>query len=143
MKPTIFLRIASVLTLFFCAGHTVGGVLSKPAPGIQAFVVQTMKANPFDVMGHPRTFWDFNLGYGLLISIVLFIHSLLFWQLAALVKTDGMRLRPILALLFVEFAAQAPIAARYFFVGPGIISAVIAVCLAAAFFTVHPQASAA
>jgi hypothetical protein len=138
MKPTLFLRIASVLTLVFCVLHTVGGVLSKPAPGVQTFVVQTMKANPFNVMGHMRTFWDFNLGYGLLISVTLFVHSLLFWQLGVLVKTDGMRLRPLLALLCLEFAAQAPIASRYFFIGPCITSALIAACLAIAFFTVKP-----
>jgi hypothetical protein len=46
MKPTLFLRIASVLALIFCVGHTIGGVFSKPAPGVQTFVVQVMKANP-------------------------------------------------------------------------------------------------
>jgi len=51
MKPTLFLRIASVLTFLFCAGHTIGGVFGNPAPGVQAFVVQTMKANAFDAMG--------------------------------------------------------------------------------------------
>ena len=135
MKPTIFLRIASVLTLIFCALHTVGGVLSKPAPGVQTFVVQVMKSNSFNFMGSVRSFWDFNLGYGLLLSVVLFIHSLLFWQLASMAKTDGARLRPLLALLFLEFAIQSPIAGRYFFLGPAITSAIIAACLAIAFFT--------
>lgn len=144
MKAPLFLRFASVLAIIFCAGHTVGGVLSKPPSGSkQAFLVQFMKANPFDVMGNMRTYWDLNLGYGLLISVVLFIHSLLFWQLATLVKGDGMRLRPLLALFFLEFAAQAPIAARYFFLGPAIISALIAVCLAIAFFTVRDNLSPA
>lgn len=135
MKPTLFLRIASVATLIFCALHTMGGVLSKPAPGVQTFVVQVMKSNSFIFMGSVRSFWDFNLGYGLLLSVVLFIHSLLFWQLGSMVKIDGARLRPILALLFLEFAIQAPIAGRYFFLGPAITSAIIAACLVVAFFT--------
>jgi hypothetical protein len=135
LKPTLFLRIASVLTLIFCALHTVGGVLSKPAPGVQAFVVQVMKSNSFNAMGNVRSYWDFTLGYGLILSVVLFIHSLLFWQLGSMVKVDGARLRPVLALLFLEFAIQTPIAGRYFFVGPAITSAIIAVCLAVAFFT--------
>jgi len=141
MKPPLFLRIASILALVFCAGHTVGGVFSKPAPGVQSLVVQTMKTNPFDVMGHMRTFWDFNLGYGLLISTVLFAHCILFWQLSALVKTDGARLRPVFALLALEFLVQAPIAARYFFLGPCIFSLLIAACLAGAFFTAGRVAS--
>jgi hypothetical protein len=143
LKPTLFLRIASVITLIFCALHTVGGVLSKPAPGLQTFVVQVMKSNSFNFMGSVRTFWDFNLGYGLLLSVVLFIHSLLFWQLGTMVKIEGTRLRPILALLFLEFAIQAPIAGRYFFVGPAISSAIIAACLAVAFFTARESLSPA
>jgi len=135
LKPTLFLRIASILALIFCALHTVGGVLSKPAPGVQTFVVQLMKSNSFNFMGGIRTFWDFNMGYGLILSVVLFIHSLLFWQLGSMVKTDGARLRPVLALLCLEFAAQSPIAGRYFFLGPAITSAIIAACLAIAFFT--------
>jgi hypothetical protein len=136
MKPTLFLRIASVLTFIFCALHTMGGVFGKPAPGVQAFVVQTMKANAFNFMGSQRTFWDFNLGYGLLTSITLIIHAVLFWHLGTLVKTEGVRLRMILALLCLEFAAQAPVAGRYFFLGPCMSSILIAACLAAAFFTV-------
>ena len=142
MKPALFLRIASVLALMFCAAHTVGGVFSKPAPGVQSFVVQTMKSNPFDVMGHMRTFWDFNLGYGLILSTVLLMHCILFWQLSTLVKIDGARLRPIFALLALEFLTQAPIAGRYFFIGPCVISVLIATCLAMAFFTVKPAVRA-
>src|SRR5271165_3479590 len=138
MKPTLFLRIASILALVFCAGHTVGGVFSKPAPGVQTFVVQTMKANSFDAMGSLRTFWDFNLGYGLILSTVLLTHCILFWQLGTLVKVDGARLRPIFALLALEFLVQAPIAGRYFFIGPCVASVLIAACLAMAFFTVKP-----
>ena len=143
MRPTLFLRVASVLALIFCALHTVGGVFSKPAPGVQTFVVQTMKSNSFNAMGSMRTFWDFNLGYGLILSVVLFIHSLVFWQLSSLVKIDGARLRPLLALLCLEFAAQSPIAGHYFFLGPAITSAVIAACLALAFFTARENISPA
>ncbi|HZD50430.1 MAG TPA: hypothetical protein VE178_16930 [Silvibacterium sp.] len=134
MKPTLFLRIASVLAFLFCAGHTTG-VFSKPAPGVQAFVVQTMKGNSFNAMGSIRTFWDFTMGYGLIFSVTLLVHAFLFWHLGNLVKTEGTRLRPIFALLFVEFAAQAPIAGRYFFLGPCIGSAIIAACLAVAWVT--------
>jgi hypothetical protein len=142
MKPTLFLRIASILTFVFCAAHTMGGVLGKPAPGVQTFVVQTMKANAFDFMGSRRTFWDFNLGYGLLISIVLIVHAILFWHLGTLVKTEGGRLRTIFALLCLEFAAQAPIAGRYFFIGPCVISTLIAACLLVAFLTARGPAVA-
>jgi len=141
MKPTLFLRTASVLTFIFCAGHTMGGVFGKPAPGVQASVVQTMKDNAFDAMGSRRTWWDFNMGYGLLISVMLIVHAVLLWHLGTLVKAEGGRIRTILALLFVEFAVQSPIAGRYFFIGPCVLSAIIAFCLLVAFFTA-PRAAA-
>jgi hypothetical protein len=141
MKPTLFLRIASILVLIFCAGHTTG-TFSPPAPGVQTMVVQTMKANSFNAMGSMRTFWDFLFGYGLILSIFLLAHCFLFWQLGSLAKTDAWRLRPVFVILALEFLAQAPVAAHYFFIGPLIGSLLIAACLAAAFFTARSGASA-
>jgi hypothetical protein len=134
MKPTLFLRIASILVLIFFAGHTMG-TFSPPAPGVQTMVVQTMKTNSFNAMGSVRTFWDFLFGYGMILSIFLLAHCILFWQLGSLAKTDAWRLRPIFVLLALEFLLQAPIAARYFFLGPAIFSVLIAACLGLAFFT--------
>lgn len=142
MKPTLFLRIASILTLIFCAGHTVGGVLSPPAPGVQTDVVQVMKSGSFNAMGYTRTFWDFHVGYGILLTVTLLVQSILFWQLSILARTDAPRLRPILALFALQSLALAPIAVRYFFLGPGLISMAIAVCLAAAFYTAGAPGSA-
>ena len=134
MKPTLLLRIASILTLVFCVAHTVGGVLSPPAPGAQTLAVKAMKFYSFNAMGAMRTFWDFHVGYGMLLAVVLFVQSVFFWQLSILAKTDTSRLRPIFALFALEFLAFAPIAAHYFFLGPAIVSLAIAACLAAAFF---------
>jgi hypothetical protein len=142
MTPTLFLRIASILALIFCAGHTVGGVLSPPAPGVQTDVVQVMKAGSFNAMGAMRTFWDFHVGYGILITVILLVQSIFFWQLSILAKTDAPRLRPILALFALQFLANAPIAMRYFFLGPGLISVAIAACLAVAFYAAGASGSA-
>ncbi len=134
MKPTLFLRIASILTLLFCTGHTIG-TLSPPPPGVQTMVVQTMKANSFDARGNVRTYWDFLFGYGVMLSFTLLGHCILFWMLGSLIKIDGARLRPILVLLCLEFIATGVIAGRYFFIGPLIGSLLIAACLALAAFT--------
>jgi hypothetical protein len=54
MRPAVFLRIASVLTLLHAALHTVGGVFGKPAPGIGAATEALMRANYFQVLGVTR-----------------------------------------------------------------------------------------
>ena len=59
MKPVIFLRIASGLTMIHAVLHTIGGVFGGAAPGVQQATVAVMKANEFAVMGAMRSYWDF------------------------------------------------------------------------------------
>jgi len=51
MKPPVLLRVASVLTLIFCAGHTYGTLGSSSADPEQAAVFMAMQAYPFEIMG--------------------------------------------------------------------------------------------
>jgi len=66
VKPTLFLRIASILTFVHCVLHTFGGVLSSPRHGAEEVaVIEAMKSHSFDVMGSMRSYWDFFFGYAL------------------------------------------------------------------------------
>jgi hypothetical protein len=128
MRPTLFLRIASVLTLIHAVLHTIGGVFGKTPPDVQP-VVTTMQENHFMVMGVMRTMWDFHMGFGLVVSIALTVEGLVFWQLGTLAKSDAFRLRPILATFLIGYLAIALISYRYFFVAPVITEILIALCL--------------
>ena len=142
MKPTLFLRIASVLTLIHGVGHTIGGVFGSPRNGTEEMaVIDTMKAHSFNVMGSMRTYWDFFFGYGLILSILLIIEGVLFWQLATLAKTDATRIKPIVALFSLSFVGTAIIGWKYFFVAPAVMELLIAVCLATAFIGARPRTS--
>ncbi|PYY03415.1 MAG: hypothetical protein DMG64_08005 [Acidobacteria bacterium] len=95
MKPTLFLRIASLLTLIHCILHTIGGVLAGPKHGAEeASVIETMKPRRFDVMGSMRSYWDFFFGYGLFITLALLVQAVLFWQLARVMKTNSALAKP-------------------------------------------------
>jgi hypothetical protein len=136
VKVTLFLRIASVLTFIHCVLHTIGGVLSSPKHGAEEIaVVETMKTHTFNVMGSMRSYWDFNMGYGLFTTINLFIQAVLFWQLGTLAKSNAAGIKPILVLFSLGYVAMTVVAWRYFFIGPAITELIIAGCLAAAFFT--------
>ena len=50
MKPVIYLRAASLLTLLHAVLHTIGGVFGKPEPGPLQTAVAAMKANQFPLM---------------------------------------------------------------------------------------------
>jgi len=70
MKPVLFLRIASVLTLIHAILHTIGGVFGAPSPGVATTVAAMMRSR-FPVMGVMRSYSDFYLGLGLAVSIFL------------------------------------------------------------------------
>jgi len=144
MKPTLFLRIASVLTFIHAVLHTIGGVFGNvpPGPAAVAVAVEAMKMNQFLVMGTTRNFWDFYRGFGLGATISLTAESILFWQLASLAKTDAQRLRPIMATFLVAYAAVAVNSYTYFFLGPVIAEILIVACLALAFVTAKSEAPA-
>jgi hypothetical protein len=129
MRPVIFLRIASVLTFIHGALHTVGGVFGGVAPGAQQAAVSAMKANEFTAMGVTRTYWDFHMGLGLAVSVFLTVEAIAFWQLSRLVKSDALRLRPVLATFLVGYLCFAVVSYRYFFAGPVITEILIALCL--------------
>jgi hypothetical protein len=142
VKPTLFLRIASVLAMIHCILHTLGGVFGTPKHGAEEIaVVDAMKSHFFNFMGSLRSYWDFQFGYGLFVTVALFIHSLLFWYLGSMAKTGSPALRPILALFFVNYIGFAILAWKYFFLGPAVTELLIAACLGLAFATAATAAA--
>jgi hypothetical protein len=138
VNATIWLRVASVLTLIHAVLHTIGGVFGKPKDE-QVAVIETMKAHRFLVMGSPRTFWDFFFGYGLILGICLLVQGVLFWQLGEIAKSQPKLIRPIVATFILAFCVNGLIAGRYFFIAPAITEAVIAACLAGAYVTAKTE----
>ena len=139
MKPTIFLRIASVLTLIHAILHTIGGVFSKPDPGAAAVAFAAMQSNQFLVMGLVRTYADFYRGMGLGATITMTIEAIVFWQLGSLAKTHALRIRPIVATFVVAYLALAVNSSFYFFQAPVVVEILIALCLGLAIYTAKPS----
>ncbi len=138
MKPTLFLRIASLLTLLHSVLHTVGGVFGKPSPGAGEIAVATMKTNQFPLMGNTRSYWDFYMGMGLGVTIFLTAEAVVFWQLASLARTSSYRLRPIYATFMVGYLVFALNSYLYFFWPPVVVEILIALCMGMAIFTSKP-----
>jgi len=142
MKPVIFLRIASVLTMIHAVLHTIGGVFGGAAPGVQQATVAVMKANEFAVMGAMRSYWDFYRGLGLVVTVFLAMEAVVFWQLGSLAKADALRLRPVLATFSIGYLGAAVVSYRYFFAGPVITEILIALCLGLAIASAKQVAEA-
>jgi hypothetical protein len=142
MRTVLFLRIASVLTLVHAALHTIGGVFGGAAPGVQQATVAAMKANEFAVMGAMRSYWDFYMGLGLVVSVFLTIEAVVFWQLGSMAKIDALQLRPVLATFLAGYLGAAVVSYRYFFVAPVITEILIALCLGLAIVAAKQRAGA-
>jgi len=118
-----------MLTLIHAVLHTIGGVFGKPRPGAAATAYAAMQSNHFLVMGLDRSYADFYTGLGLGITIALTVDTVVFWQLGSLMKTDGARLRPIMATFLFEYVAIALNSSRFFFWAPVVFELIIAFCL--------------
>ncbi len=138
MKPTLFLRIASVLTLIHSVLHTIGGVFSKPDSGPGAVAYAAMQANQFLLLGHLRSYADFYRGLGLGVTISLTVEAIAFWLLGELAKTYAREIRPILATFVLGYLALTVNSWTYFFIGPVIAEILIALCLGLAIYSAQP-----
>lgn len=133
MTTSLWLRIAAIVTLLHCAGHTMG-MPWTPATGPQeTAVIDAMKSVRFDALGSERTYWEFYLGFGLAISVYLAVQSVVLWLMAGLAKRDSARLRPIIAAFFISFALSVVVAWKFFFSIPFFMTMAESLCLALAF----------
>lgn len=135
MKPVVFLRIASAVTLIHSILHTLGGVFGKPEPGAATMVVATMRGYRFPVFGVMRSYSDFYMGLGLAVTIFLTVEAIVFWLLASMAKSDASRIRPLLAVFLIGYLAMAVNSLLFFFAGPVVVELIIGLCLAAAIVT--------
>jgi hypothetical protein len=129
MKASVFYRIAAVLLLIFAAGHTSGFPWSDPRWGVD---LGSMQSTHFDILGSSRTYWDFYVGFGLSVSVLLLLAVVLAWQLGGLPPATLALMRGTTWTFALCFAAITVVSWRYLFVIPVVCSIVITVCLTAA-----------
>jgi hypothetical protein len=134
MKPVLYLRVASILTLIHSILHTIGGVFGKP-PSAQAAMIAASMRYRFEVLGVMRSYADFYRGMGLGITIALTMDAAALWVLASMAKSDSARLRPIIAVFCFGYIAFTLNSLAFFFAGPVIAEILIVLCLGAAIVT--------
>ncbi len=129
MKASMFYRIAAVLLLLFAAGHTSGFPWSDPQWGVD---LGSMRSTHFDILGSSRTYWDFYVGFGLSVTVLLLLAVVLAWQLGGLPAATLALMRGTAWAFALCFAAITVVSWRYLFVIPVVFSIVITLCLTAA-----------
>jgi hypothetical protein len=132
VTTTLLLRIASVISLVFTAGHSLGG-LKRWSPMGDNDVLRTMAAVYFDTRGAHRSYLDFFMGFGWSISVAMLLQTLLLWQMASLARTDVANVRPMIAVFALASFATGIIAWRFIFPIPALFSSVLTITLVAAY----------
>jgi hypothetical protein len=129
VKSRILYRISAVLILLFDLGHSAAFPWSDPAWGVDT---AAMRSSRFHVPGFSRTYWDFYVGFGLYVSVLLLLAAVLAWQLGGLPVDTRPRMRGMGWALAVCFAAITVLSWRYFFAIPIVFGALITVTLVVA-----------
>lgn len=131
MKHVTPFRIAAVLLLLFCAGHTAGGMLAQESLGPEADAVfAQMKAVHFDFNGSECTWYGFWFGFGLTASLFLLLSAIIAWQLDKVPPAAWSAVSVIAWSLIAVHAANTFLSWKYFFIGPTIFGGVIAALMA-------------
>jgi hypothetical protein len=134
MSTSRLLRIASVISLIFTAGHTVGG-LQQWFPRGNNPVLTSMTDVRFDTMGANRSYLDFFMGFGWSISVLMLMETVLLWQLALVAATEPVRLRPMIAIIALAAAGIGIVAWRFILPLPALFSAALVIALGFAYAT--------
>lgn len=114
MKSPTALRIAAATTALLFAGH-MSGFPWTPEP---AALLEAMKSQRFEVMGFARTYWDFYLGFGLLVGAYLALKAACLWLAARLLRNHAAEARAFMLVLFVVTLVAVALDFMYFFTAP-------------------------
>ena len=108
-------KIAAVILILFCAGHTIGGVLFHKTHSVEEERVwNMMKTTHFTFQGADCTYHGMHVGYGLITTNMLLLSAFITWQLGS---TDLSSNKSIVWALCLSQASLAFISWQYFFAG--------------------------
>ena len=128
MKASLLYRTASVLLILFALGHTLGFRRVDPCWKLDSIIV-ALRSTHFEVQGLNRTYWDFYVGFGLFVTVLLLFTAILTWQLGGLPKDHLSEMRLVAWSLAACFVVVTFLSWKYFFIVPVIFSGVVAICL--------------
>jgi hypothetical protein len=128
VKASLLYKIASGLLVLLFVGHTLGFRQGDPQWGVGS-LVEAMRTFYFDAQGFRRTYWDFYVGFGLLVSVFFLFTAVLAWQLGSMSQEALVRMPVVTWALAISFVGVTVLNWRYFFLVPIIFSSAITLCL--------------
>lgn len=116
MSATLFYRIAAVLFLLFCIGHTAGFLSFRPTSSEGRAVQDAMNRVHFEAGGRTCSYGEWYRGFGLSITVSMLFWAFLAWYLGELARTAP---QAIGTLGWAFFAVQlAGVVMAFLYFGP-------------------------
>jgi hypothetical protein len=136
------LRAAAVVSLLFCLGHSSGYPWTPGETAEAGKVVADMQRIVFDAEGAQRTYWDFYLGFGLIVSTGLGLASAVLWSIVPIARVEPQRAFAPTACVLVFMLLNTWLSRRFFFLLPAAFAALTALILAIALLTLRRRRAA-
>lgn len=113
MRPTLFLRIATVVNLLFAVGHTVGFLTFRPVSA-EGQAARRALAAVFTEDGSQFSYMGFYQGFGLTCTLAMLLIAGWSWWLGDLARWAPRTTLPPLVMLFLYQLGGLVLAALYF-----------------------------
>ena len=122
MKAIWWYRTSSLLLILFAVGHTLGFRRTDAWPDAVKPVVAGMQTVRFPADGFLRSYWDFYVGFGLFVTVMMLFAAVVAWQMATLPEETLSRMKLVRWSLVIAFAVITAMTWRYFFLTPLVFS---------------------
>jgi uncharacterized membrane protein len=129
MSTRSLLRIASIVVLLFGIGHTLGYPWVGDVSAQQFDQISAVRSITAVTQGFSRSYWDFHIGFGIIISLLFLVQSIIFWRLGELGRHEPKSARFVAAVFGVLYAGCTVVNFMFFFWAPIVCSSILSVCL--------------
>jgi hypothetical protein len=137
MNASVLLRIAAVLILLFGVGHSLGYPwVGNVTETQQTALMNAIQANAAVTMGFMRSYADFLIGFGWIISIFFLVQAIVAWRLASLLSAQPAVVRFFSGLFAVQYLAMLVLDCYFFFWAPIISAALVAACFLSVYLSI-------
>lgn len=143
VKATALYRTAAILFVLFAAGHTVGFLRLEPPTAEALAVRDAMNQVHFVIGGASFSYGGFYTGFGLYVTAYLIFSAFLSWHLGNMSVSYPGAIGGLGWIFCAMQVASLGLACIYFSVAPAALSALVAICLGWAAWSVERRKSTA
>jgi hypothetical protein len=137
MKPTILLKISSVIMILHDFGHLFGFLgWSKGTTSEEEYVIHAMTDHRFPVIGVMRSFADLYNGFGNIATVSILLMAVLLWMTGSFAAQFPTVSKKLAGVLFIGLFLQSMLEFIYFFPAAALMTLLAALLTGVSFLRI-------